>query len=910
MAPQSAQPVEVFFSYAHEDEELRDQLAKQLKVLESQGVIRAWHDRCIVAGQKWGDEIDVRLRAADIILLLVSPDFLASDYCRTVEVKCAVERNAAGEACVIPVILRPCQWTQTVLGTFQALPKDGEPVALWQNLDQAFLDVADGISRAIKELHLSRSTRGDKGDEKQELVASDIIPRPPVLGLVSRSDAQGRDIIGRLKENLAPGRNRLITLLGPGGRGKTTLAAEAARELQGAYNGRVVWSGADGRADYTLLSLLDDIAMQLGRPDLRTLPSDAKQERVRALVAALPSLVVLDNYETIAEEEQKSIETWFEKTQCSALFTSRHGIERTLPFSVPVMSSDETKEFLSKLIEQTQDSQIFSAEVRQRICETAEANPYIMQWIVGQIDLAQEPREVLKELQRGEGDAAQRVFERSFDLPRLGDDGRALLLALSLFMPSATREALSVVADFDAEGRINKVVMRFFKGWSAESVSKKRVSKAIKNLSRLWLINGVEGNSRLAIEGLTRNLAVSRMLRDPRAGEFRRRFVAYFLRFAIDHRELTPENYDALERELYNILNAVEIAFNSKDWLSVMSVTEALSPGGMMIFRGYFDEAIKLREQALQAARASQDEHRIAAFLHYIAVVYLNRGDFTKARQLYSESLEIEKRLGDQRAVAIILSQLGEIASGQGEIEEAKRLYDESLEISKRLGDQHGISYVLHEMAMMIGDEGEVDEARRLFNESLEISKRLGDQDSVASTLHNLAALLKDHGEMQEAWQLFNDSLNIQERLSDPGRIAVTLDQLGGIASLQGKIEEARRLYSQSLEIRKKIGDQRGIAISLEDFGKIAQSQGDFREARRLYYEILKIEKKLNDQDGIARGLVRLARLARDEGDKTEAVRLIHEAVTILERIGSPNAEVARGYLDQVENGSPQTEDQ
>jgi hypothetical protein len=102
--------MEVFFSYAHEDEALRDKLAKHLKLLERQAVIKAWHDRDITASEEWKDAIDNHLESANIILLLVSSDFLASDYCYDIELKRALERHESNEARVIPVILQSVDW--------------------------------------------------------------------------------------------------------------------------------------------------------------------------------------------------------------------------------------------------------------------------------------------------------------------------------------------------------------------------------------------------------------------------------------------------------------------------------------------------------------------------------------------------------------------------------------------------------------------------------------------------------------------------------------------------------------------------------------------------------------------------------------------------------------------------------
>jgi tetratricopeptide (TPR) repeat protein len=151
--------VEVFFSYSHKDEDLQIELSKHLALLKRQRVITAWHDRRIGAGKEWKNEIDEHLNAADIILLLVSSDFLASDYCYDVEVETAMKRHEDGEARVIPVILRPVDLKGVRFGKLQALPKDARPVTDWPNRDEAFLNVAQGIRVAAEELVLSQIKR-------------------------------------------------------------------------------------------------------------------------------------------------------------------------------------------------------------------------------------------------------------------------------------------------------------------------------------------------------------------------------------------------------------------------------------------------------------------------------------------------------------------------------------------------------------------------------------------------------------------------------------------------------------------------------------------------------------------------------------------------------------------------------
>ena len=152
----------VFFSYSHVDEDLRDQLETHLAGLQRQGLISSWHDRRIAAGEDFGAAIDSHLDTADVILLLISPNFIASNYCYERETKRALERHEQGVARVIPVILRPCDWHDLPFSKLQATPKDGRAITMWPNVDEAFLDVVTAIKRALKELGRSAKPAGPK----------------------------------------------------------------------------------------------------------------------------------------------------------------------------------------------------------------------------------------------------------------------------------------------------------------------------------------------------------------------------------------------------------------------------------------------------------------------------------------------------------------------------------------------------------------------------------------------------------------------------------------------------------------------------------------------------------------------------------------------------------------------------
>jgi TIR domain len=122
--------ISLFYSYSHRDEVLRGELEAHLSFLRRSKLIAEWHDRMIGAGEEWKGQIDRQLAEADIILLLVSADFIASDYCWGEEMTKALARHQLGEARVIPVILRSCRWQKTPLGSLQAVPRDGKPVRM------------------------------------------------------------------------------------------------------------------------------------------------------------------------------------------------------------------------------------------------------------------------------------------------------------------------------------------------------------------------------------------------------------------------------------------------------------------------------------------------------------------------------------------------------------------------------------------------------------------------------------------------------------------------------------------------------------------------------------------------------------------------------------------------------------
>jgi len=720
-----------------------------------------------------------------------------------------------------------------------------------------------------------------------------IVPKPPPRPepkYIERHDREGRDLIVRVNAHLKE--RRMLTLTGAGGVGKTTIANEVANRLFekriGGFKEGIIWITADGRPDFGLLSLVDNVLDQLVPVDqaeaVRRLPLNAKRELARRLLGDRKKcLLALDNFETIPEEEQGSIVAYLAELPCPRLITSRKPLPKGEEIAVGPMTLEEARAFLKMRVEASEEPDRLKGLNLDQVAETAGYNPMLMRWVVAQLEQAMRPEDVFEDIARGRGEATERIFGRSFDL--LGKDGQTALLALALFVPTASREALAAVCGFE-DGR-------------------DRVNEAICTLAAFDLLDTAVEGDRLGIVALTRRLTRAQLATDERAGPLFLRFLFHFVYYALDHPEMTKEDLDALDDERENLLAALGYAYAVKHWESVVTITDSIAFPGLLDIRGYWDEAIKWGKRAMEAARRVQNEKVLAGFAHNTATIYQARGRHDEAKDLYNQSLQIDKQLGNQAGIATALHQLGIIAQEQGHYQEAKDLYNQSLEIHKQLGNQAGIAKSLHNLGAVAQDQGNYQEAKDLYNQSLKTFKDLGAKRDEAIVLHSLGRVAQHEGNYREAEDLYDQSLEIDRNLGHQEGIANSLGQLGNVAQDQGHYEKAKELYSQSLEIHKQLGNQAGIAKSLHNLGKIAQLEHKYEEAKDLYSQSLKIDKQLGRQVGIAISLGQLGTLAEDRSQVEEAAQLYREALAIFERLGSPDAEIAREALARVTGEEP-----
>jgi TIR domain/HEAT repeats len=165
-------PWNIFYSYSHRDADLRERLATYLAPLRQQKKIVEWHDRKIEPGGDWQNEISERLNSAHLILLLVSEDFLASEYCFGVEVERALARLKRGEVRVVPVLLKPCLWQESRFSELQIIPRDAKPITSWTSREEAFVSVASEIRTLVSEAPSFPAPDSSKSTEAQAFESS------------------------------------------------------------------------------------------------------------------------------------------------------------------------------------------------------------------------------------------------------------------------------------------------------------------------------------------------------------------------------------------------------------------------------------------------------------------------------------------------------------------------------------------------------------------------------------------------------------------------------------------------------------------------------------------------------------------------------------------------------------------
>jgi tetratricopeptide (TPR) repeat protein len=764
------QPIEVFYSYSHKDEELRDELKDHLSALRNQGIIRGWHDREITAGTEWAGQIDEHINSADIILLLISASFLASKYCYDVEMKRAMERHENGEARVITVMLRPVDWKGSPFAKLQFLPKDAKPIVKWPTHDDGFENVAAGIRRVVEELC------GSSDDTN----VPTLVRSARIWNLTHRRNPNftGREeLLRSLHDALASGKPAALTqaMVGLGGIGKTQTAVEYAYRHQSEYN-LVWWVRSEEPA--TLASDYAALAEPLQLPERGAQDQTSITKAVtRALAPRSGWLLIFDNAET-----PEHIDPYLPGGAGHVIVTSRDPAFKGIaqPLQVEEMPPNEAVELLLKRANREQTATAARKEDdRKAAAELAEE--------LGYLPLALNQAAAYVDATGADFASYLKLFrtqqkERLKDKRNLARDERTIdgtweLSIKKVETLSPTAAQLMNLCAFLAPDDIPRDILQTGKEFLPEPLSQavtdeSQWNDAMQALRRYSLVE--RSGDVISLHRLVQAVIRSRL---NEGGE--KEWASAVVK--VVNRSFPYESDDVRTwNDCARLLPHAEASVERSERLQV-----ALEKSGRLLNqvglylrgRAEFSAARHALERALKIAEATYgvNHPNVAAGVSNLGLVLRELGDLPGARAQCERALKIDEAAHgpNHPEVATDANNLGAVLRDLGDLAGARAHSERALKIDEAAyGPNHfDVARDANNLGLVLLDLGDAAGAEAHFERALKIDEATygPNHPKVANRLNNLGELLGGLGDLPGARAHFERALKIFEQSLGPG---------------------------------------------------------------------------------------------------------------------------------------------
>jgi tetratricopeptide (TPR) repeat protein len=838
---------EVFISYSHQDQSLRNELDTHLANLKRQAIITSWYDGDIKPGEELQPQIIEHLNSAQIILLLISPDFLASDFCYSIEMKKAIAKHEANQARVIPIILRSTNCKGAPFEKIQALPMDGKPVTDWPNQDNAFLDIVRGIRKAIDDLVI-------KGvPTNQERLWN--IPYERNLLFTGREN-----VLTRLNDALKA--SKTAALSGLGGIGKTQTTVEYAYRYRNDYD-TILWVKAE-----SLESINSDFVTIA---HLLNLPEKQEQEQHRIIEAVKRWfknhsgwLLILDNADDL-EMVRAFLPT---DGQGYILLTTRAQATRRIAQRIEIeeMDVDEGALFLLRraaIIDSntTLDAASIADQTTAReISQVMDGLPLALDQVGAYIEETQSSlSDYLHLFQTRKEELLQRrgklttdhpnsvatTWSLAFEKVQQANPAAADLLRLFSFLaPDVIQEEIITKGASELGSNLQPV--------AADPI---KLNEAIGTLLTYSLVRRNPDHT-LSIQRLVQVVLKQGMKKSVQRLWAERAIRAVNQAFP----EVDYENWLRCQEYIPQVLICDALI---EQWdMSILEAAQLLDDAGYYLYKSAnYEEAEPLLQRALVIREhvLGSDHPDTALSLNNLALLYHNQGKYEQAEPLYQRALTIDEKAygSDHSEVATDLNNLALLYASQGKYEEAEPLYQRSLAIYEHvLGPDHpDMAGSLNNLAGLYRYQRKYELAEPLMQRALAIRERVlgSDHPDTASSLNNLALLYDSQGKYEEAEPLYQRALAIYERMLGPDHpdTANSLNNLALLYDSQGKYELAEPLIQRALAIRERVlgPDHPDTANSLNNLALLYVSQSKYEEAEPLIQRALAIYEQVFGPD-------------------------------------------------------------
>lgn len=308
----------------------------------------------------------------------------------------------------------------------------------------------------------------------------------------------------------------------------------------------------------------------------------------------------------------------------------------------------------------------------------------------------------------------------------------------------------------------------------------------------------------------------------------------------------------------------------------------ALEQADYTAAEAYFRSALDLR-------RAERDENGIAWSLHHVGKVANARGDYSDARQWHEKALGQFRRLSDRFGVAWSLQLLADLSRSAGDHQQAAEGYRQSGALFEELEDKHGLAWSMHNRGRIAHDERHLEEAAAYYRDSAALFTSLGDQQGLAESACYVGLLERDQGRLAQAEQSLARSKAHYKRLGNPWGVALTLHGLGLVLKDRRSYEAAAKAFEETLSIRRDLDDRHGIAWSLYELADVADAQEDSLKACNAYAESARRFRSLDDERALSATFDQLAILKQRAGEAAPAVQLFAAAEHVRQQHNAPH---------------------
>ncbi|WP_437728605.1 tetratricopeptide repeat protein [Sorangium sp. So ce861] len=892
-------PVRLFLSAVPKDAALRDELDVCLKPHERSGRIDVWHEGRVGAGEEPALEARARLEAADIVVLLVSPDLLASDRHHHEEAARALARSSAGEVVIVPVPVRHCDWSWTGFGRLKPLPAGGRPVNAWPDRDEPWAEVTRGLLEVADQVARRRAAGGG--------------PRLGAAGLPGVGRCVGRDAeveaLAAAVSRDPPGR---VLLLGAAGIGKSTVSRAVLHrpEVVARFGERRFFVELDAAPDAAsaAVALADALRVPPG-PDLRA--------RALSFLAAGPAVLALDNLETPWDGgDQAGTEAVLAELAAMpqlALVASVRGAGRPgrVAWSAPVelrpLGVADAEEMFCAIAGEEHRGEPTLAELLSLqegvplaidlLASAAQGNALVnlrAEWELSRAAV----------LERG-GGARDRLrswkasLELSIGSRRMTAEAHRLLAVLAVLPDGIAQRDLAAVlpgAGPAAARVLAQLRLAYFAGGRLKMLSPVReyVSAAYpppaEDLGRVMEHygelartlgplpggpGGIEAVARLAPETANLDAMIRRGLAEAAAGRWIDAAAALtrFARFS-GHASPLP------------LGRALEVARRAGDRRREALCTESLA--GIALRRSQHADATARYEQALPLYQKVGDLLGEANCIRRLGDIALARSQHADATARYEQALPLYQKVGALLGEANCIKSLGNIALARSRHADAAACYEQALPLYQKVGDLLGEANCIKSLGDIALRRSQHADATARYEQALPLYQKVGDLLGEANCIKSLGNIALRRSQHADATARYEQALSLYQKVGDLLGEANCIKSLGNIALRRSQHADATARYEQALPLYQKLGDLVGEANCIKSLGNIALRRSQHADATARYEQALPLYQKVGAVLGAANCIQSLGNIARAHGDAGAARARYEEALALYQRIPEP----------------------